>query len=73
MLRIAHILCFVEAETLPKNCWKSELWKIAASIGSRLGLRQMINYAGIVQNATIIFEGNLWRIRKKTRQIEGKR
>jgi hypothetical protein len=45
----------VEAETLPKICWKSELWKIAASFSSRLGLRQMVNYDEIWQNATTIF------------------
>jgi hypothetical protein len=30
ILRVAHIILSSKAETLPKKCWKSELWKIAA-------------------------------------------
>lgn len=45
-----------KAETLPKNGWKSELWKTsAAKIAADLNLRQPFNYGQTPQSATIIF------------------
>jgi len=58
-----------KAETLPENCWKSELGKIApVKTTGGWNLRRLFNYALCPHNAMIIFKQS----KRKGAQIHGK-